>query len=103
MLDGVNLPHVNLLISNFDRIQLISPIFFFFLAGKGGMNKYRVCLDGQESSYKIIISSKENSRLQHSLWHVMITLRVMRGAKQHTSFAFPPLLQLMFLHDESIP
>lgn len=33
-----------------------------------------ICLSGQESSYKIIISSGENLRLQHSLWNVMITL-----------------------------
>lgn len=33
-----------------------------------------ICLGGQESSYKIIISSREKLRLQHSLWHVMITL-----------------------------
>lgn len=65
--------------------------------------KCYICLDGRQRSYKIIISLPVNCRLQRSLWHVMITLCVMRGAKQHASFAFPPLPPLMFLHDESIP
>lgn len=54
--------------------------------------KYYICLDGQESSYKIIISSKDNLRLQHSLWHVMITPCVMREQNNMPPLHFPHCL-----------